>query len=85
MKKIRIVAKELIIEQDIKNLLQAQKTAAEKGDAKGAIVLSKEIIRLANKFGQKIIEIGTEKNNQYAGAPPNECENMRNLERKGVI
>lgn len=61
MKKIRIVAKELIIEQDIKNLLQAQKTAAEKGDAKGAIVLSKEIIRLANKFGQKIIEIGTEK------------------------
>lgn len=73
MKKIRIVAKELIIEQDIKNLLQAQKTAAEKGDAKGAIVLSKEIIRLANKFGQKIIEIGTKKN-QYAGAPPNECE-----------
>lgn len=66
MKKIRIVAKELIIEQDIKNLLQAQKTAAEKGDVKGAIVLSKEIIRLANKFGQKIIEIGTEKNNQYA-------------------
>lgn len=74
LRSVHIVAKELIIEQDIKNLLQAQKTAAEKGDAKGAIVLSKEIISLANKFGQKIIEIDTEKNNQYAGAPPNECE-----------
>lgn len=58
---MRVVAEEFIIEQDIRNLLQAQKIAAEKGDVKGVIALSKEIIKLAHKFGQKIIEISVKK------------------------
>ena len=74
MRKIRVLVKELVIEQVIKNLLQAQKTAADKGDVKGVISLSKELIKLAHKFGQKIVEISAEKSEQYSDAPPNECE-----------
>lgn len=54
---MRVLAKDIILEQVIKNLLQAQKVAAEKGDAEGVIDLSKEIFYLANKFGKKIIEV----------------------------
>lgn len=57
-----------------KKLLQAQKTAADQGDVKGVLSLSKELIKLAHKFGQKIVEISTEKSEQYSDAPPNECE-----------
>lgn len=74
MKRIRVSVKELVIEQVIKNLLQAQKTAADKGDVKGVLSLSKELIKLAHKFGQKIVEISAEKSEQYSDAPPNECE-----------
>ncbi len=81
MREIRIVAKEFIIEQNIKNLLQAQKAAADKGDVKGVLSLSKELIKLAHKFGQKIIEISAEKSEQYPGTPPNECqENITGFE-----
>lgn len=67
---MRVLAKDIILEQVIKNLLQAQKVAAEKGDAEGVIDLSKELFYLANKFGQKIIEVSSAESEQYTDAPP---------------
>lgn len=69
---MRILIKDYIIEQAMKKLLHVQNVAAEGGDWKGTIKVSLLLIKLAKKYGNKLIDFSTIESNEYSNKPPNE-------------
>lgn len=63
--------KDIIIEQVIKNLLSAHKKIADSGNEKGLICLSRYLLKLAEKFGNVIIEVAAKEIQEKEGYPPN--------------
>lgn len=44
----------------IENLISAQKKIAEKGDARGLVLLTKFILKISHKYDDELIEIDVE-------------------------
>ena len=67
---MKLYVKDIILENIVKNLLHAQNIAADKGDFEGVIKLSKYLIKLTDKLGKKMVNIGTMESKQDAETPP---------------
>lgn len=67
---MKILARDAIVEQVIKNLLLAHKKIADSGNVNDLIYLSKYLMRLTKKFNNIIIEISTEEVQKENDYPP---------------
>lgn len=74
MRKIKIVTKDFIIVQVINNLLHAQHVAAKAGDCNGSIKIARLLLKLAEKYGNKMVNFTTINSNEDTNSPPDKAQ-----------
>lgn len=74
LKKDRIHANygEYIRDEILRNLLTAHKRLAETGSAKEVVLLSKVILKLSDKFDDKVLQLGLVERQEDYGSPPDD-------------
>lgn len=69
---MKIQVKNCIIEQVIKNLLQTQCSAAERGDCTGSIRIARLLVKLAEKYGDNVVDFFSVNGNEKYSHPPDD-------------
>lgn len=69
---MKVSAKEYIRQRVIKNLLQALEGAVDRGEVKDSMRLSRFLLKLSKKMGNKLIQIRPEECEQGPGYPPDQ-------------
>lgn len=69
---MKMLVRDFIMERIIKNLLQTQHVAAERGDYTGSIRTAKLLIKLAKKYGNNVVDFSSVKGNEEYSHPPDD-------------
>lgn len=73
MEKLQATVKDIIEQETIKNLLSAQKQIAENGGSNADLIrVTKYLLRLAKKFGNVLVDVIPECNQERRSDPVNE-------------
>lgn len=66
--------KDFIIDQVINNLLHSQHVAAKAGNCKGSIKIARLLLKLAEKYGNKIVNFTPIYSDEDSNSPPNKTQ-----------
>lgn len=69
---MKIQIKDFILEQTIKNLLQTQSVAAESGNCIGSIQVARLLVKLAQKYGNNVVDFSSVNGNEEYNHPPDD-------------